>query len=587
MKKRILTLTVILAALAAVVVAATPQTEREIGPRNGTIRFVVIGDRTGGHVPGVYEQAIAEIVRLRPDFSVTVGDQIEGYSSDSAEVAGQWREYDSIVKPLPSPLYLTPGNHDITSDQMEPWYRLYAGKPYYSFDQLGSHFIVLDVSRWEFGDPLPKAEMDWLVDDLKHNQLAAHTFVFFHKPYWIQSLQQNKPDTLHQLFVRYGVDAVFNGHFHEYFSGKRDGIIYTSVGSSGAEATPMPNGLQYHFTWVTVDSTGIQITPIKLGSVLPWDELTVTDKMAIDRIYNLGLTYVSPVPVEEDLTVRDTVVELRLNNSFAGRETDDTLRWTVPPNWTVEPQTAAVKLAAGETKNLSFRVRCAGMLYPVPTAQYTFNYGKDGKITAKSDLKVARQAFCHNTGTPVTLDGAVTENCWFDPITRFFAPDGGPLKTDPVKFYFAHDKDYLYLAALCTDQKTDSLRAKITQHDGLISSEDCVGFFLEPIKKDGVVYQIYINPLGTIFDQKLTKGSDGWVTADKNWNVICDVKTSKGNGFWSMEARLPVKQFGAVLKSGDQWRLNFRRKQPRLQSSADWQAPIDYDAETYGVMIIK
>ena len=85
----------------------------------------------------------------------------------------------------------------------------------------------------------------------------------------------------------------------------------------------------------------------------------------------------------------------------------------------------------------------------------------------------------------------------------------------------------------------------------------------------------------------MTKGGNGWVTADKNWNVICDVKTSKGNGFWSMEARLPAKQFGAVLKSGDQWRLNFRRKQPRLQSSADWQAPIAQDADTYGVMIIK
>jgi hypothetical protein len=193
MKKRILTLTVILAALAAVVIAATPQSEQEIGPRNGTIRFVVIGDRTGGHMPGVYEQAIAEIARLHPDFSVTVGDQIEGYSTDSVEVAGQWREYDSIVKQLPSPLHITPGNHDITYDQMEPWYRLYAGKPYYSFDQLGSHFIVLDVSRWEFGDPLPEAEMDWLIDDLKHNQLAAHTFVFFHKPYWIVSLERTNP----------------------------------------------------------------------------------------------------------------------------------------------------------------------------------------------------------------------------------------------------------------------------------------------------------------------------------------------------------------------------------------------------------
>jgi len=586
-KTRILQLTLVLAALATVGFAATPPGEEELGPRNGTIRFAVIGDRTGSHQPGVYEETIAEIVRLRPDFSITIGDQIEGYSTDSAAVAAEWREYDSIVRPLPSPLYLTPGNHDITFDQMEPWYKLYAGEPYYSFDKLGSHFIVLDVSRWEFGDPLPKAEMDWLIDDLEHNELATHTFVFCHKPYWIESLEQNRPDTLHQLFVRYGVDAVFCGHYHEYFSGERDGVLYTTVGSSGGHATPMPNGLQYHFTWVTVDSTGIQITPIKLGSVLPWGVYTMTDKMALDRIYNFGLKVVSPVSVDEDLTVKDTVIEVKVDNSFAGRECDDTLRWAVPENWTVEPQGVPVKLAAGETGSFSFRVRCDGTLYPVPTAQYSFSYGKDDKMVVQADLRAARRVSCNNTGSPVTLDGAITEGCWHDPAARFFAPDGGPMKTDPIKFYFAHDKEYLYLAALCSDAKIDSLRAKVTEHDGAVYSEDCIGFLIEPIKGSDLVYQIYISPLGTVFDQKLTKGSSGWVTTDRNWSSICDVKTSKGNGFWSVEARLPVKQFGTVLKSGDEWRLNFRRKQPRLQTSADWQVPIGQDADTYGIMIIK
>ena len=234
MRKRILQLTIMVAALATIVIAATPKQETESRLAATTLRFAVIGDRTGGHVEGVYEKIIVEIANLHPDFSINVGDMIEGYSEDSVEVARQWREYDSIVRPLTSPLHRTPGNHDITSDKMEPWYRQYAGNPYYSFDQGGSHFIVLDVSRWEFGDALPKREMTWLTDDLKQNQSAAHTFVFFHKPYWIESLEQNKPDTLHQLFVRYGVDAVFNGHYHEYFSGTRDGIMYTAVGSSGA-----------------------------------------------------------------------------------------------------------------------------------------------------------------------------------------------------------------------------------------------------------------------------------------------------------------------------------------------------------------
>jgi hypothetical protein len=578
---------IIFALLFLTAIAANLQAQTSSGSQNCPIRFAVIGDRTGQHVPGIYEQIIAEVARMRPDFSITVGDHIEGYSSDSTEVAAQWREYDSIVKPLPSPLYLIPGNHDITYDQMEPWFRLHSGSPYYSFDKSGLHFIILDVSRWEFGDPLPKAEMDWLIDDLKKNEKAAYTLVFFHKPYWIESLQQNRPDTLHQLFVKYGVDAVFNGHYHEYFSGERDGIKYTAMGSSAGGADPMPNGMLYHFLWVTVDDAGINITPIKLGSVLKWDEYTATDKMAIDRIRNFGLTFSMPAPVEEDLTVKDTVVQVTLNNSFSGRATEDTLRWTVPDNWKVEPVAMPVKLAAGESGTFTFRVQCAGKLYPVPTAEYNFQYGVDGKMPSKSDLKVQRRVVCRTADSQVTLDGAVTESCWKDHVGRFFGSDGGGPKTEPVRFYFTHDKENIYLAAVCNDSKVDSLRAKLTQHDALISSEDCVGFFLEPVKKSGIVYQIYINPLGTTFDQKLTKLGSGYVQADKSWTAQCDIKTSKGNGFWSIEARLPVKQFGALLKSGDEWRLNFRRKQPRLRGNADWQVPIDYDAETYGIMTIK
>ncbi len=41
------------------------------------------------------------------------------------------------------------------------------------------------------------------------------------------------------------------------------------------------------------------------------------------------------------------------------------------------------------------------------------------------------------------------------------------------------------------------------------------------------------------------------------------------------------------IKSGDKMRLNFRRKQSRLSTAADWQTPIAYYAETYGFLIMK
>jgi hypothetical protein len=33
--------------------------------------------------------------------------------------------------------------------------------------------------------------------------------------------------------------------------------------------------------------------------------------------------------------------------------------------------------------------------------------------------------------------------------------------------------------------------------------------------------------------------------------------------------------------------LEFRRKQKRLNSAADWQVPLDYNPATYGVMVLR
>ena len=75
--------------------------------------------------------------------------------------------------------------------------------------------------------------------------------------------------------------------------------------------------------------------------------------------------------------------------------------------------------------------------------------------------------------------------------------------TDPVYFYFAWDKDNLYIAAKCMETKMDSIRANAKEHDGAVYGEDCVGYFFQPETDDGPAFQIYFNPLGTAFDQKI------------------------------------------------------------------------------------
>ncbi len=101
-----------------------------------------------------------------------------------------------------------------------------------------------------------------------------------------------------------------------------------------------------------------------------------------------------------------------------------------------------------------------------------------------------------------------------------------------------------------------------------------------------VAYQIYFNPLGTCYDSKITVDSDGYANGDTKWDGKYKVKTTRGDGFWSFEASIPLKQFGAIAQKGGTMNLNFRRKQKRLDAVADWME-IDHHPDSYGILKLE
>jgi len=45
-------------------------------------QFAIVTDRTGGHRPGVFMEGIHKLNLLQPEFVMSVGDLIEGYTED-------------------------------------------------------------------------------------------------------------------------------------------------------------------------------------------------------------------------------------------------------------------------------------------------------------------------------------------------------------------------------------------------------------------------------------------------------------------------------------------------------------------------
>jgi Icc protein len=231
-----------------------------------SFHFALIGDRTGEHVAGVYEQVWKDVAASKPAFVLTPGDTIEGLHDETA--ASEWQQIETLLKPWSAlPLYLTPGNHDIWSEQSEQHFRHYAKHdPHYSFDYGSAHFVVLDNSRSE---SLSAAEMAFLEEDLKAHQSQRWKFIVSHRPSWIVNALVDDPAfPLQQLVKKYGVQFVLSGHIHQMFHAEMQGVTYISLESAGGHlraSGKYQDGWFFGYTEVDVTPNGVEFTIHELG----------------------------------------------------------------------------------------------------------------------------------------------------------------------------------------------------------------------------------------------------------------------------------------------------------------------------------
>jgi 3',5'-cyclic-AMP phosphodiesterase len=215
--------------LAAAFVAAVLGLRAAAGP--DSFRFVLLGDRTGEPVAGVYERIWREVAAEKPAFVLSVGDTIQG--GNDATARQEWEQVWRILAPFRQlPLYLTPGNHDIWSPLSEQLFRKYSGHPpHYSFDYGEAHFTILDNSR---SDQFSPEEWQFLRQDLEQHADQPLKLVVSHRPSWLlDAVLSNAASPLQQLAKRYGIRYIVAGHVHQMLEAGLDGVTYVSLPSAG------------------------------------------------------------------------------------------------------------------------------------------------------------------------------------------------------------------------------------------------------------------------------------------------------------------------------------------------------------------
>ena len=253
---------------------ANPWTHLNFYNDPDNFQFAIVSDRTGGHRPGVFADAVEKLNLLRPEFVMSIGDFIEGYSEDDAELNRQWDEFDSLVKKLQAPFFYVPGNHDISNQVMAKKWEKRLGQSYYHFTYRDVLFLCLNTE-----DPYKRSISDRQIEYFR-KVLEANppwqvrwTLAFLHQPIWRSEISENWEKFESLLADR--PYTVFAGHRHIYSKSVRNGqpyyILATTGGHAGGEGGK-PAGLDQcefdHIVWVTMTDDGPVMANLLLEGIL-------------------------------------------------------------------------------------------------------------------------------------------------------------------------------------------------------------------------------------------------------------------------------------------------------------------------------
>jgi len=233
-------------------------------------QFAIVTDRNGGNRPGIFEDAVSKINLLYPEFVLSVGDLINGYTRDTARIRYEWNEVNQVIDELKMPFFYLPGNHDITNQVMaKEWEKRY-GRRYYDFIYKNTLFIILD-SNDDDDYSLTREQTDYALETISQHPEVRWTFLLMHHPIWTYNTHGRFEEVETALSGR--KYSVLAGHTHHYTHENRKGQNYYVLATTGGGSNLRGNyfGEFDHITWVTMTDAGPSLVNLRLDGILPHD----------------------------------------------------------------------------------------------------------------------------------------------------------------------------------------------------------------------------------------------------------------------------------------------------------------------------
>jgi len=179
---------------------------------------------------------------------------------------GEYSNFISHTESLTVPIYPSLGNHDIYNGGWAYYWR-YLGPSAYSFNGGNAKFVVIDTADGEIGD----AQMEWIQNQLRNNKQPL-LFVISHMPIYGDSYgvygfpETEEKQQLIELFEKYEVDFVLEGHYHGYVDITNNGVRYIT---SGSFSDGLLDSGQRHFLLFRVYGPEVSIEQVPVGEDIP------------------------------------------------------------------------------------------------------------------------------------------------------------------------------------------------------------------------------------------------------------------------------------------------------------------------------
>ena len=445
---------------------------------NGPDRFqiAIVTDRTGGHRQGVWLDAMRKLNLMRPEFVMSVGDLIEGYTEDTAQLQREWAEFLGFVDELDMRFFFVPGNHDVLYPEMRRLWREKFGQDWYSFDYRDVHFVCLNSE--DDRNQIGPEQFAWLKKDLEEHADARWTLVFLHKPLWTYSERAeaagNPDKTGWQPIQELLADrphTVFAGHVHHYVQYERNGgrnyYSFATTGG-GSQLRGEAYGEFDHVVWLTMEADGPHLAVLKLDGILPPGVVTEESAERFGRFLRQARIEVAPILIDNDGGFGEGDIDIRLVNEFGEDLTATGVIDGLPlRGLTVDP--AEIKLSVGPTgaADHSVHVRFGETIefdrLARTTLTATVSTTGENPLRAERVVPVVidRRHACPLVAEAPSIDGVVEP--W--PAADYQTP-AQPMLLGEVsgwkgpsdasfRFHAAHDGERVYFAADVTDERIE------------------------------------------------------------------------------------------------------------------------------------